>query len=552
MALLDQIGNLFGLGIVPKNNDNKELSGQLSIPIDDEGGLATTASYYGYSIDQNASFKSDIHAIQKYREISLYPEIDQAIQDVVNEAVPMEQETEQVVLNMDKLKLSDELKEEINTEFQNVLELLDYNNSSADIFRRWYIDGRLYYQVIVDKKNLKRGIQDMIMLDAIKTTKVKEVKKKKTPQGVDVIDEVQEYFIYNDQGFVTGQNNQMTGATTAQVTGVKLSPDGIVYVPSGYNDLQNNIVLSYLNKAVRPVNQLRMLEDASVVYFIARAPERRVFYIDVGDLPKMKAEQYLKEIMNKYRNKMVYDASTGSVQDQKKYMSMLEDFWLPRRSSGKTTEITTLPGAQNMQSQMDLIQYFQKKLYQALNIPVTRMQEDASMMGMGRPEEISRDEMKFQKFISRLRMKFAQVFYDTLKIQLILKGICNTEQWEEIKEKIWFEFQADSFYTEFKSLGMMQQRIMMLQQADQYVSRYFSKKHIQKKILNMSDEDIAQMDDEIDAEKDDPTARPPQPPGFAAYDQQEQGGDQGAPQDQGDGQDQQDGQSQDQAQYPFQ
>lgn len=904
MSFLDNGVSLFGLQILPGKSDKKDLSAALSLAMDDDGAtIVSGAGAYGVYVDQNVSLKNEITAIQKYREVSMYPELDIAIQDIVNEAIPQEMDSPQVTLNLDDLETTDKVKDLIRNEFDRVLSLLNYNDYSADIFRRWYVDGRIYYQVIVDKSNLQSGIQELRMLDAIKTRKVKEVTKEKTPQGVDKIGDVNEYYIYNENGFITSNPGGMSTTPQAQVSGVKISPDAIVYVPSGCYDYNNATVLSYLHKAIRPCNQLRMLEDATVVYFIARAPERRIFYVDVGNLPKLKAEQYLKDIMNKYRNKMVYDSATGSVRDDKKHMclsmdtqvplldgrtlsiaelanefnsgkenwayscdpvtgkvmpgliswagptrknaevvritldnnetivctldhkfpvkgkgfveaqhlvigesmiplyrdsrpitkggnsyervfdnetqtweythrivaewkktvdldeefvfktdretkavihhrnynrldnnptnlvrmnhkdhldyhrraavfpdgiyefiaghcrkgadgiamisilnsshfvtemaknangtrhsgkfkwtdlvkiakqfghdswksmrkslyktrrqvayestvrrgsqawkdklsaarkdkkipspttkiwkvthpdglieivtnlnefcrnkgfwpanlrnkgyscgykaecmglanhkitnieflseridtgcitidgdekfhnnhtfalaagiftknSMLEDFWMPRRDGGKGTSIETLPGVQNLSGFLDPVNYFQKKLYQALNIPDSRMQGDQSTFGLGRSSEITRDELKFQKFVDRLRLKFSQIFLDTLRIQLTLKGICNTDEWEQLREKIKVEFQSDNYFSELKESDILQNRLQMLQQVDQYLGKYFSKKYVQRKVLRMHDDEIERMDDAIADEKGDPTAQPTVP-----------------------------------------
>lgn len=503
MALLDNF-NLFGIKFgKAKENDNESAS--LAPPIDDEGSAyVSSVGSYGVYLDTTQNVSNELQNIQKYREIALYPEIDIALQDIISETIPQEENTKQIELVTDDLPLSDDLKDVFVKEFEHVISLLKYNKLSADIFRRWYIDGRLYYQIIVDKNDPSKGIVDLRLIDATKIKKVKEIKKKKTTTGVDVIDTIEEYFVFNEAGFaVNTQTSQY-----ANTTGVKISPDAIVYVPSGYVDANTNIVLSYLFKAIRPVNQLRMLEDATIVYQIARAPERRVFYVDVGNLPKLKAEQYVKELMNKYRNKMVYDAKTGEVRDDKKYMSMLEDYWMPRRDSSKGTEISTLPGVQNMQGMLDNITYFQEKLYQSLNIPLSRLKPETGF-SLGRTAEISRDELKFQKFVDRLRNKFAQLFYQLLKAHLRLKGIVNDEEWEnELKDAIKFKFQRDNYFSELKNLDMLQARMAIMPQIDPYLGKYFSKKWVQQEILQMTDDDIAEMDKQISDEDGDPTAKP--------------------------------------------
>lgn len=503
-----------GLSIERAKKPNKETpSASFALPIDNEGAslvaAATNSAYYGVYLDSGGQVKDDYQNIQKCREIALYPEVDIAIQDIVNEAIPHETTTPLVTLNQDKLKLSDNLKEKINTEFEKVCSLLKYEEYASDIFRRWYIDGRLNYHIIVDKENLKRGILELRLIEATKIRKFKEVKKTKTPLGVDTIEDVTEYFVYNEQGFVPSQQAANTGApSNTNMTGVRLSKDAIVYVPSGLVDGNTNSVISYLQKAIRPANQLRMLEDATMVYMVARAPERRVFYVDVGNLPRAKAEQFMKELMNKYRNKMVYDAKDGTVRDDKKHMSLLEDFWLPRRDGGKGTQIETLPGAQNLQGQIDTLEYYKKKLYEALNVPVSRL-EPGNGFSMGRTQEISRDEVKFQKFIDKLRRKFSQLFMDCLKTQLTLKEMVNEDEWNTIvAPNIRIEYQRDNFFDEFKEQDMLTQRLGLLTQVDNYLQKYFSKQWVQKNILRMTDDDIVEMQKEMDEEKDDPNAQP--------------------------------------------
>jgi hypothetical protein len=498
---------IFGINI-SKVKTAEDKSAAFALPQSDDGSQiiasGSASAYYGVYLDVDGTVKSDIQQISKYREISLFPEVDIAIQDIINEAVPSEGDTPQLEIILDNLDLSPGLKDKIIDEFKNILLLLDYNSRSTEIFRRWYVDGRLFYHIIVDKANLKNGIVELRQVEATKIRKVKEVKKEKTSFGIDKISGVEEYFIYNDAGFTSGaQGQQVSSLTNSQ--NIRISADAIVYVPSGYVDYSTNSVLSYLQKAIRPANQLRMLEDATVVYFIARAPERRIFYIDVGNLPKGKAEQYVTDIMNRYRNKMVYDAKTGEVRDDKKYMSMLEDFWMPRRDGGKGTEITSLPGAQNQSSMLENVEYFKKKLYESLNVPISRMQPETGF-SLGRSTEISRDEVKFQKFIDSLRRKFSVLFYDLLKTQLILKGICNDLEWESLRQNIYFRFQKDNYFSELKDQEIFQSRLNLLQTANQFVGMYFSKKKLQKDILKMTDEQIREEEAQMNLEKNDETA----------------------------------------------
>lgn len=546
--------DLFGFEI-KKKKPAGDVSAGIVMPENDDGSTVAVSSgsaFFGVYLDVDAITKNEALAIQSYRDVASYPEVDLAIQDIVNEAIPHEDDSPQVELIMDELEFSDTLKNTFTEEFKTILQKLNFSELSSDIFRRWYVDGKLYYQILIDKTNTKRGIVELRPIEATKIKKVKEVKKKVTTTGVPVIDTIEEYFVFNENGFA-GNTNTSTGnyAPGSALQGVKLSPDAVLYCTSGLLDPTGQSVISYLQKAVRPVNQLRMMEDSLVVYRIARAPERRIFYIDVGSLPKGKAEQYMTDIMNRYRNKMVYDAKTGTVRDDKKYMSMLEDFWLPRRDGGKGTEIQTLPGAQNLGT-MDDVVYFQQKVYQSLNVPISRLNpENEGFAGIGRTTEVSRDELKFQKFIDKLRRKFSILLLDALKTQLILKGVCNDLEWEEIRDKIRIRYQKDNVFSEMKNLDILTSRMMILPQVDQYLGKYFSKAWVQKKVLQMTDEDIKEMDVEISAEEGDPTAQPTipgMPPGMdpsmmGQSGDPSMGGQQGYPFPQ-DGGDQQDGQDQ--------
>jgi hypothetical protein len=375
--------------------------------------------------------------------------------------------------------------------------LLGFNIKGFDIFRRWYVDGRIYYQKIIDEKNPKRGIIELRQIDPRKIRKVREIKKDKDQKsGVDLIKSIEEFFIYNEKG-INYQPNYST-ATTGANQGIKISLDSISYIPSGLNDSEKNVVLSYLHKAIKPVNQLKMMEDALVIYRLARAPERRIFYIDVGNLPKLKAEQYLKDIMARYRNKIVYDSATGEIRDDRKFMSMLEDFWLPRREGGRGTEITTLPGGENL-GQIDDINYFQNKLYQALNVPLSRMQPQQGI-SFGRATEITRDELKFAKFVGRLRKKFSMLFNDILKTQLILTGVITEQDWVELKEHIQYKFAQDQYFEEMKEAENLRNRIDLVNQMQPFVGTYFSKAYIMKSVLRFTDEEIETMESQIESE----------------------------------------------------
>lgn len=555
---------LFGLEI-SKIDKGEELSSPISVPVNVDGATDVSvtlgSSYFGVYVDTAGDSRSEYSAIQTYRQIAQYPEVDLALQDIINEAIPQEGESEQIKLDFSESEeYSDEFKQAISEEFRTVLNLFNYNHISSDIFRNWYVDGRIAYQVIVDKANLSNGIMELRPIDVIKLRKVREIKRDKTPMGVDAVTEVTEYFVFNDNGFApqkTGTASSvgsLTSASSSSTQGLKISADAILYCTSGLVDVNGITPIGFLHKAIRPINQLRMLEDAMVVTRIARAPERRIFYIDVGSLPKGKAEQYVKDIMNQYRNKMVYDANTGAIRDDKKYMSMLEDFWLPRRDGGKGTEITTLPGAQNLDQIADTT-YFKEKVYQSLNIPQSRMQTEDGF-SMGRTTEITRDEVKFQKFIDKLRRRFSKIIIDALKTQLLLKGICNNIEWEELRQDIKLIFQSDNDFAEQKELDILQTRMALIPQVDQYLGKFFSKEWVQKNILRLTEEEVDTMDEQINNEKGDPTAQPSMMGmgGDPSMMGGQGGGDPYAQQDGQDaqGQDQQQPQGQPQQQYPFQ
>jgi len=465
--------------------------------IDDGAVTVTQNAYYGTYVDLEGSVRNEIELITRYREMSNHPELDMAIDEIVNEAISHDEAGKVCDIVMDNLNQPESIKKKINEEFQNVLKMLNFSNLADDLFKRWYIDGRLFYHVVVNDKNPKEGIQELRYIDPRKIRKVREIKKDRDPKtGAQIIASTAEYYIFNDKG-------QTTQTFTSNVgQGVRIAPDSIINVNSGLMDAKNTFVISYLHKAIKPLNQLRMIEDAIVIYRISRAPERRIFYIDVGNLPRGKAEQYLRDVMVKYRNKMVYDANTGELRDERKHMSMLEDFWLPRREGGKGTEITTLPAGQNL-GELEDVKYFQKKLLQCLNVPYSRLEDTGGgFAGMGRSQEVTRDELKFAKFVSRLRNKFTQLFDHALRIQLVLKGICTLEEYEEFKEDIYYDFQKDNNFTEMRASELLQNRLQMLQMVDPYIGRYFSNHYIKNKILMMTDEEIEKMDEQIAEEKD--------------------------------------------------
>jgi len=463
--------------------------------LDDGAVNITQNAYYGTYVDLEGAVRNELELITRYREMSNHPELEQAIDDIVNEAITHDDSGEVVSINMDKLKQPESIKKKIAEEFENVLTMFNFNNLADDLFKRWYIDGRIYYQVIVDEKNPKEGIKELRYVDPRKIRKVREIQKDRDPRtGAIYIKSIAEYFVYNDRGTTTQ-------TYTAQVNaGVRIAPDSIINVNSGLMDAKNTFVISYLHKAIKPLNQLRMIEDAVVIYRLSRAPERRVFYIDVGNLPKGKAEQYLRDIMIKYRNKMVYDANTGELRDDRKHMSMLEDFWLPRREGGKGTEITTLPAGQNL-GQIEDVDYFRKKLLQSLNVPYSRMdptQGGGGFAAMGRSTEITRDELKFAKFIVRLRNKFSQLFDNALKIQLVLKGVCTKEEWDRFKEDVYYDFKKDNNFTELRESELMRERIQTLTMMEPFVGKYFSQTWVKKNVLRLSDEEITEMQKEME------------------------------------------------------
>ena len=429
--------------------------------------------------------------------MSNHPECDMAIDEIVNEAITHAEDGTVVDINMDNLKQPESIKKKILEEFANIQKMLNFSNLADDLFKRWYIDGRIYYHVVVNDKNPKDGIQELRYIDPRKIRKVREIQKERDPKtGAQVIKSLAEYYVYNDRG-TTSQT-----FTSSVNQGLRIAPESVVNVNSGLMDAKNTFVISYLHKAIKPLNQLRMIEDAVVIYRLSRAPERRIFYIDVGNLPKGKAEQYMKSIMTQYRNKLVYDANTGEIRDERKHLSMLEDFWLPRREGGKGTEITTLPAGQNL-GQMEDVLYFHKKLLNSLNVPISRLDpQGGGVMGIGRTTEVTRDEVKFSKFIARLRNKFSRIFDDALRIQLSLKGICTVEEWEEFKEAISYDFKKDNNFTEMRDAEILRERITTATQVDPYVGRYYSSTWVKKNVLHMTQEEIDEMQKEIEEEGD--------------------------------------------------
>jgi hypothetical protein len=491
--------NLFGIRITKPKKESAAQKNQGFVTPQPEDGATTVAAggYYGTYVDLDATSKTESELITRYRQMAFYAECDIAIEDIVSEAIANLDDEPPVQLDVDELNVSPNIRKAIQAEFDEILKLLDFNSRAHDIFRRWYVDGRLYYQKIIDVQNSKKGIIELRYIDPRKIKKVRDVKKEKLPSGVEVVKTIDEFYLYNEKGITYsvafGSSQQVTNGV-----GLKITPDTIAYCHSGLIDMEKNIVVGYLHKAIKPVNQLKMMEDALVIYRLSRAPERRIFYIDVGNLPKLKAEQYLKDIMARYRNKIVYDSSTGEIRDDRKFTSMLEDFWLPRRDGGRGTEITTLPGGENL-GQIDDITYFQNKMYQSLNVPISRLQPQTGL-SFGRQVEVTRDELKFAKFINRLRNKFSDLFRDLLKTQLILKGVIVEQDWNEIKEAIRYKFAEDQYFKEAKDAEMMRNRVELLNQVQPYVGTYYSKSYIRKNLLHLTDDEIDNIEKEIAAE----------------------------------------------------
>jgi hypothetical protein len=462
-------------------------------PTDDDGAGYVTASgsHFGQYVNLDGDeSKDNVELIRQYRGVAMHPEVDAAIEDIVNEAVTIEDKGLSVKLVLDDVEASDKIKKEIQLEFDSVLGMLKFNDLGHDIFRRFYVDGRMYHHLVVNESNLKAGIQEIRPIDATKIRKVKEVKTKKDPlTGAKIVEKVDEHFIYQEK----------PGET---VNGIKLTPDSVSYVTSGLLDESRKKVVSYLHKALKPINQLRMMEDSLVIYRLARAPERRIFYIDVGNMPKGKSEEYMKGIMTRYRNKLVYDANTGKLKDDRKHMSMLEDFWLPRREGGRGTEISTLPGGENL-GQIDDIIYFQKRLYRSLNVPSSRLEQEQATGLLGRSTEINRDELKFQKFIDRLRRRFSALFLEILRKQLVLKGTITNEDWDAWRNEMVVDYVSDNHFAELRNAELVRERLQTLDMTQQYVGEFYSKEWVFKNVLNLSDEEMEEMKKQMKQEEAD-------------------------------------------------
>ena len=498
------MAKLFGFSI--EDNEKKSPGVVSPIPQSNEDGVDhyLTSGFFGSYVDIEGVYKTEYDLIKRYREMALHPECDGAIEDIVNEAIVSDLNDSPVQIDLDNLNAGDSLKKKIREEFKTILELLDFDKKSHEIYRNWYVDGRLYYHKVIDLKNPHDGIQELRYIDALKMRYVREsITKKDKNGGVQQNDgrdnpmdspfpNIKEYFVYNPKQQVApygGQPGKGSGG------GIKFARDAITYCTSGLVDRNKGTTLSYLHKAIKSLNQLRMIEDSLVIYRLSRAPERRIFYIDVGNLPKMKAEQYLRDVMMRYRNKLVYDASTGEIRDDKKFMSMLEDFWLPRREGGRGTEITTLPGGQNLGELSD-IKYFQSKLYRSLNVPESRQGGEGGF-NLGRSSEILRDELKFTKFVGRLRKRFSRMFNDMLKTQCLLKNLVSPEDWEKLEEHIQYDFLYDNHFSELKEAELMTERLNIAATAEPYVGKYYSQDWVRRKIIRQTDEEIIEQDKQI-------------------------------------------------------
>ena len=514
------MAKLFGFSI----EDNDDLSpGVVSpVPPNKEDGVDhyLSSGFFGSYVDIEGVYRTEFDLIKRYREMALHPECDSAIEDIVNEAIVSDTNDSPIQIDLDNLNASDGIKKKIRQEFKHILELLDFDKKSHEIYRNWYIDGRLYYHKVIDLKKPEEGIQELRYIDAMKMRYVRQGKKKPdnkyrvnnrmvdNPMDYD-FPEIEEYFIYDPKmTYPTG--TPAPGTLGGSNSGIRMTKDSITYCTSGLVDRNKGSTLSYLHKAIKALNQLRMIEDSLVIYRLSRAPERRIFYIDVGNLPKIKAEQYLRDVMMRYRNKLVYDANTGEIRDDRKFMAMLEDFWLPRREGGRGTEISTLPGGQNLGEITD-IEYFKKKLYRSLNVPPSRMDGEGGF-NLGRSSEILRDEVKFTKFVARLRKRFSYMFSDMLKTQLILKNIITPEDWKVMDEHIQYDFLYDNHFSELKDAELLNERLTMVQVAEPYVGKYFSQDYVRRKILRQTDIEILEEDKQIKKEIKDGVIPDPNAP----------------------------------------
>ena len=501
------MSKLFGFSI--EDNQKPTKSTVSPIPQSNEDGVDhyLSSGFFGTTLDIEGVYKTEFDLIKRYREMALHPEVDSAIEDIVNEAIVSDSDDSPVQIELSNLNASDGIKKKIRSEFKYLLELLDFDRKSHEIYRNWYIDGRIFYHKVIDLKNPQEGIKELRYIDSMKVRYVRQEKKQENNKTIlpslrdanpmdYTFPEIEEYFVYNPKKSYPLSSPLASSSSASQ--GIKIAKDAITYCTSGLVDRNKGTTLSYLHKSIKSLNQLRMIEDSLVIYRLSRAPERRIFYIDVGNLPKVKAEQYLRDVMMRYRNKLVYDANTGEIRDDKKYMSMLEDFWLPRREGGRGTEISTLPGGQNLGEITD-IEYFKKKLYRSLNVPPSRMDGEGGF-NLGRSSEILRDELKFTKFVGRLRKRFSHMFNDMLRTQLLLKNIITPEDWEKMEEHIQYDFLYDNHFSELKDAELLNERLTLVQTAEPYVGKYFSQDYLRRKILRQTDQEIIEQDDLIKKE----------------------------------------------------
>ena len=495
------MAELFGFEITRKKDpDAKEVS--FVPPAQDDGALTVSATggMYGTYVDLEGTAKNEAELVTRYRKMSMQPECEHAIDDIVNETI-ISDPTEKVVdINLDNVELPNNVKKAVAEEFNKICNLLNINKIGYEIFRKWYVDGRMYFHVVIDENDPGKGIKELRYIDPRKIRKVREVKKTRDRNNMISQEVKKEFFVYNDKGFHS--KSSMTPdpiAAGGGAMGLKIAKDSIIHITSGLTDENNKMVVGHLHKAIKPLNQLQILEDASVIYRISRAPERRIFYIDVGNLPKMKAEQYLRDMMTKHKNRLVYDAASGEIRDDRKFMTMMEDFWLPRREGGRGTEITSLPGGTNL-GEMDDIEYFKKKLYRSLNVPISRLEPEAGFT-LGRASEISRDELKFNKFIRRLRLRFSSLFDTCLEKQLVLKGIMSLEEFEIMKQQVKYDFVEDNHFAELKQSEIVRERLQTLNDIENHTGVYFSKDYVRRHILRLNDEEIKNMQAEMDAER---------------------------------------------------
>jgi hypothetical protein len=501
------MAELFGFEIVRKNPE-KELP-SFAPKLEEDGALVVAeGGAYGQYVDLEGAVRNEAELVSKYREISMHPDVEMAVDDIINEAIVMDPKKEIVSLNLDDLEQPENIKKMILEEFDNTLELLEFNQHAYEIFRKWYVDGRLYYHIIIDEKAPREGIKELRYIDPRKIRKIKTQKRVRANKTTNVIinKTAEEFYIYNDKGFAKAPT-QGSSYNDPASQGIKIAIDSVVNASSGLVNVAGDMVIGYLQKAIKPLNQLKSMEDSLVIYRISRAPERRIFYIDVGNLPKMKAEQYLRDIMTRFKNRVVYDSQTGEIRDDRKHMTMLEDFWLPRREGGKGTEITTLPGGQNL-GQMDDVIYFQRKLYKSLNVPISRLDPE-QQYNFGRATEISRDEVKFAKFVTRLRGKFSELFNKILEKQLILKGIITSEDWQEFKTNFKYEYSEDNHFAELRNTEILRDRISMLRDIDDYTGKYYSHEWVRRNVLYQTEEDMEEIDEQIAEEVDNPQYNPP-------------------------------------------